>query len=98
MGHNHRRVKEAIIRQVEDLIHYNPAYAYHKPMVDLAEELCRITPGGFPKRVAFGLSGSDANDAAIKVARSYTGRQKIISFLDPITVQPMARFPFQQSV
>lgn len=81
IGHNHPRVQDAIISQTKELIHYNPAYAYHKPMVDLAAELCRITPGSFPKRVAFGLSGGDANDAAIKIVRSFTGRQKIISFV-----------------
>ncbi|AXF55242.1 aminotransferase class III-fold pyridoxal phosphate-dependent enzyme [Salicibibacter kimchii] len=46
----------------------------------LSEELCRITPGAFPKRVSVGLSGGDANDTAIKLARSYTKRQKIIAF------------------
>jgi 4-aminobutyrate aminotransferase-like enzyme len=43
--------------------------------------LTKITPGDFKKRVAFGLSGSDANDGMIKLARCYTGRSKIISFI-----------------
>ncbi|GAI86891.1 unnamed protein product, partial [marine sediment metagenome] len=54
---------------------------YHKLLVDLAQKLIEITPGNFPKKVTFGLSGSDANDGAIKLARAYTGRSKIISFI-----------------
>jgi len=42
--------------------------------------LCQITPGNGPKKVSFGLSGSDANDGAIKLARSFTKRQKVIAF------------------
>jgi 4-aminobutyrate aminotransferase len=54
---------------------------YHEPLVQLANRLAEITPGDFKKRVAFGLSGSDANDGMIKLARAYTGRSKIISFI-----------------
>lgn len=80
-GHSHPKVVEAIIRQVQDFIHYTPAYVYHEPLAELASSLCEITPGDFRKRVAFGLSGSDANDGMIKLARAYTGRKKIISFI-----------------
>ena len=80
-GHSHPKVVEAIIRQVKEFIHYTPAYMYHEPLVKLAKRLCEITPGNFKKRVAFGLSGSDANDGMIKLARAYTGRKKVISFL-----------------
>jgi 4-aminobutyrate aminotransferase len=86
-------VVEAIVRQVKEFIHYTPAYMYHEPLVKLANRLCEITPGNFKKRVAFGLSGSDANDGMIKLARAYTGRKKVISFLQsyhhiPISSQP----------
>lgn len=80
-GHSHPKVVEAIISQVRDFIHYTPAYVYHESLAELATQLCRITPGDFKKRVAFGLSGSDANDGMIKLARAYTGRKKIISFI-----------------
>ncbi len=78
-GHCHKKVVKAITEQVQDFIHYTPAYMYHEPLVQLAKELKAITPGDFNKRVAFGLSGSDANDGMIKLARAYTGRSKIIS-------------------
>jgi 4-aminobutyrate aminotransferase len=80
-GHAPPRVVAAIKKQADDFIHYTPAYMYHKNMVELAQELCQITPGNNPKKVSFGLSGSDANDGAIKLARRFTKRQKIIAFL-----------------
>jgi len=80
-GHSHPRVVDAVIRQVQDFIHYTPVYTYHEPLVKLANRLTDISPGNFRKRVAFGLSGSDANDGMIKLARAYTGRSKIISFI-----------------
>lgn len=81
-GHTHEKVVEAIITQTKKMIHYTPAYMYHEPLVKLSKKLTEITPGTFAKKVIFGLSGSDANDALIKFARAYTGRQNIISFIN----------------
>lgn len=79
-GHNHTRIVEVIKEQAECFIHYTPAYMYHEPHITLAEDLIRITPGDFRKRVAFGLSGSSSVDGAIKAARAFTGRRRIVSF------------------
>lgn len=81
IGHNHPKVVNAIKSQIDKFIHYTPAYAYHKPHTELAMLLTKITPGNFDKKVAFGLSGSDSVDGALKAAKSYTGRNKIISFI-----------------
>ena len=81
IGHRHPQVVEAVREQLEKFIHNTLAYTYYQIAVELAEKLVEITPGRFPKRVAFGLSGSDANDGAIKLARSARKRPKIISFL-----------------
>jgi len=80
-GHCHPRVINAIKEQVNQFLCYTSAYMYYENMVELAEELIRITPGSFSKKVAFGLTGSDANDGAIKLARIYTNRPKVIAFL-----------------
>ena len=80
-GHCHPKIVNAIINQSQKLVHYAPAYTYHKSMVDLAKKLTQITPGDFKKKVAFGLSGSDSIDGMIKFARAYTGRSHIISFV-----------------
>lgn len=79
-GHGHPYIIQKMKDQMDKLIHYNPAYASHEYIITLSEELIRITPGNFPKRVTFGLSGGDANDTAIKLARSFTKRTKILAF------------------
>ncbi|MFZ5943042.1 MAG: aspartate aminotransferase family protein [Bacillota bacterium] len=81
VGHNHPAVVQAIKEQADSLIHCNPAYAFNEKLTELTRELTIITPGAFAKRVAYGVSGGDANDGAIKAARAFTGRQKIIAFL-----------------
>ena len=80
VGHQHPRVVAAIREQAAELVHYNAAYGYHKPLADALSAIARIAPVSSPKRVALGLSGGDANDGAIKLARAATGRQKIIAF------------------
>lgn len=80
-GHSHPRIVGALKRQLDNFISYTAAYTYSEPLVSLGEELCRITPGDFEKRVVYGLSGSDANDGMIKLARAYTGKKIIVSFI-----------------
>ena len=46
------------------------------------ERLTSVFPGGVKAKIAFGNCGSDGNDAAVKFARAYTGRQKIIVFIN----------------
>ncbi len=79
-GHCPPRVVQAIRAQSEDLVHANSAYVLHEPLVRLASEVVRLVPGHAEKKVAFGLSGSDANDGALKLARAATGRPKVVAF------------------
>ena len=79
-GHSHPKVIKAIEDQIHEYIHFSNDYMYSKPQVDLAKKLIEISPGNYEKKVAFGHSGSDAIDGAIKMARSFTGRPKIVSF------------------
>lgn len=81
VGHCHPLVVEAIKQQADKLVHYTPAYFYHTPEIELVEKLASIAPGPSPKKVLFGNSGSDANDAIIKFSRAYTGRHNIVSFI-----------------
>lgn len=80
-GHSHPRIVRAINEQVKNFVNYTSAYMYYQNLVELAQELVKITPGKVAKKVSFGLSGSDANDGAIKLARCFTSRPKIIAFL-----------------
>ncbi len=79
-GTCHPRVVSAIKEQAEKLLCYTIGYMYEESAVELAEKLAEITPGSFAKKTAYGLSGSDAIDGAVKFARRHTGRSAIISF------------------
>jgi len=80
-GSCHPKIVQAIKDQADKCISYTAAYTYSEPLVKLSEMLCEITPGNFEKRVLFGVAASDSNDAAIKLARAYTGKKKMISFI-----------------
>src|SRR5882762_8475579 len=79
-GHCHPSVVKAIQDQAARLIHMSGTDFYYSNMVDLAEKLAAIAPGGAPRRVYFGNSGAEAVEAAIKLARYHTGRHRFIAF------------------
>jgi len=80
-GHCHPRVVEAIRRQAAQLIHMSGTDFYYPNMVELAERLGRLSPGGGPRRVFFGNSGAEAVEAALKLARHHSRRTRFIAFL-----------------
>jgi 4-aminobutyrate aminotransferase len=80
-GHCHPKVVEAIEKQAARLIHMSGTDFYYENMVELAERLAASAPGGVPRRVYFGNSGTEATEAAMKLARYTTGREKFIAFL-----------------
>jgi 4-aminobutyrate aminotransferase len=79
-GHCHPAVVHAIQEQAARLIHMSGTDFYYENMVVLAEKLAALVPGPAPRRVYFGNSGTEAIEAALKVARYHTGRQQFISF------------------
>jgi len=80
-GHCHPRVVEAIQHQAARLIHMSGTDFYYENMVELAEKLAAIAPlGDVARRVYFGNSGTEAIEAAMKLARYHTGRDKFIAF------------------
>ena len=79
-GHCHPQVVKAIQEQAARLIHMSGTDFYYENMVQLAETLARLVPGGQPRRVYFGNSGTEAIEAAIKLARHQTGRGQFIAF------------------
>lgn len=79
-GHCHPAVVSAIQEQSARLIHMSGTDFYYENMVRLAEKLAASAPGGVPRRVYFGNSGTEAIEAAMKLARYHTGRSKFISF------------------
>jgi 4-aminobutyrate aminotransferase len=80
-GHCHPRVVEAIERQASRLLHYSASDFYLPIYADVAERLAAVAPfGGAPARVFLSNSGTEAVEAAIKLARHTTGRQYLIGF------------------
>lgn len=75
VGHQHPRMLEAIKRQVDELCFAGPGMAT-EPRGKLGRELARVT--GLAKSF-FTLGGSEANENAIKMARLFTGRDKIVT-------------------
>ncbi len=80
-GHCHPEVVKAIKEQADRLIHMSGTDFYYRPQADLAEKLAHITPGSPDKRVFFCNSGAESIEAALKLARYHTKRQRIIAFL-----------------
>ena len=75
IGHQHPRMLEAIKKQVDDLCFAGPGFAT-EPRAALGRKLAEVT--GLAKSF-FTLGGSEANENAIKMARLFTGRDKIIT-------------------
>jgi 4-aminobutyrate aminotransferase len=80
-GVSHPDVVKAIAEQAQKFIHMSGTDFYYEPQVRLAEELASIAPIGGEVRTFFANSGTEATEAAIKLARYYTKRQGIIAFL-----------------
>jgi 4-aminobutyrate aminotransferase len=80
-GHCHPRVVKAVQDQAAKLIHMSGTDFYYENMVALAEKLAALAPGGGSRRVSFGNSGTEAIEAALKLARYHSGRGQFIAFL-----------------
>jgi len=81
-GHCHPKVVKAIQEQAAKLIHMSGTDFYYENMVVLAEKLAALVPvGNSSRRVYFGNSGTEAIEAAIKLARYHTGRGQFVAFV-----------------
>jgi 4-aminobutyrate aminotransferase len=80
-GHCHPDVVRAVQKQAETLIHMSGTDFYYPLLAQLAQKMTEITPGDFPKKVYYGNSGTEAVEAAMKMARYHTRRHRFIAFL-----------------
>ncbi|GAA3923129.1 aminotransferase class III-fold pyridoxal phosphate-dependent enzyme [Actinomadura viridis] len=78
-GHCHPRVVEAAQRQVATLIHGQYTTVMHEPLLRLTERLGEVLPEGVDS-LFYMNSGSEAVEAAVRLARHATGRQNILVF------------------
>lgn len=80
VGHNHPHVVKKIKEQLDNLIFYSNI-VYNSQRAKAAEKLIGITHGDFAK-VFFCNSGTEANEAALKIAKKFTGKKHIVSFIN----------------
>ncbi|MET0167620.1 MAG: aminotransferase class III-fold pyridoxal phosphate-dependent enzyme, partial [Vicinamibacterales bacterium] len=78
IGHGNPRVIEAIQRQAEAVCYVTPSGMTTEARARLGAKLAAITPGDIDV-FFFTNGGAEANENAIKIARAYTGRQKILA-------------------
>jgi len=78
IGHGDERVIRAMQQQVETLAYANPFMAT-EPRARLGQKLAEVTPGDIDT-FFFTNGGAEANENAIKLARQFTGRHKLLSF------------------
>jgi 4-aminobutyrate aminotransferase len=82
VGHNHPNVVSAIKGQCDRFLHYSNTDFYYEAVINLAEKLAEVTPGGFEKKTYFGNSGTEAVEAAVKLAKWHTRKQLFIAFIN----------------
>src|SRR5438128_10420607 len=79
-GHCHPEVVAAIQKQAGELIHMSGTDFYYESMAVLAERLSKSAPMAGPHKVYYGNSGTEAIEAALKLARYHTKRPYVIAF------------------
>lgn len=81
IGYSRPEIIEAVKAQSEKYFHAMMNIVTHEPYVALAEKMNEIVPvKGDKKKTMFANSGAEANENAVKIAKSYTGRPNIIVF------------------
>ena len=81
LGYGHPAVIEAVTEAMADMAGASLLMYPNEPAAALAEALLETMPGDAERRVWYGHSGSDANDAASRVLEAATGRHRFISFI-----------------
>ncbi len=77
IGHGNQRITDAVVRQMQEISYVTPG-CVTKVRGDLGKKLAEICPGDLNKAF-FTLCGATSMENAIKLARMYTGRHKILT-------------------
>ena len=80
-GHSHPEVVKAITEQAHKFLHMSGTDFYYELQAALGEAVADIVPMAGPHRSFFSNSGTEANEAAVKLAKYVTGRHNVIAFL-----------------
>ena len=78
LGHGHPEVAAVVAEPAHRLDHLFSGML-SRPVVDLATQLAEVTPPGLD-RVMLLSTGAESNEAAIKMAKLYTGKFEVVSF------------------
>lgn len=80
VGHTNEAVVSAVTNQANKFTHTLFTVTPYEPYVRAAELLCKHMPGNFEKRAAFFVTGAEALENVVKIARKTTGRHEIAVF------------------
>ena len=80
VGLGNKELIKTINDNINNLSHTAFPYS-NEIVVEYAKKICEITPGNYPKRMAFALAGMEAVDGAFKLARWYTRRPQQIAYI-----------------
>jgi 4-aminobutyrate aminotransferase/(S)-3-amino-2-methylpropionate transaminase len=80
VGNAAPHVVEEVSRQVEAFTHTCFMVVPYAPYVDVCEQLAELTPGDHAKKSLLLNSGAEAVENAVKIARTYTGRDAVVAF------------------
>lgn len=78
LGHSHPDIVRVVSEQIRTLDHLFSGML-SEPVLDLAEALCELTPAGLD-RVMLLSTGGESNDAALRMARLFTGGHEVVAF------------------
>lgn len=81
VGHTHPEITKHLKTQLDKFIHPGFNVIMYESYLNLAQKLTEITPGSFKKKSILLNSGAEAVENAVKIARKYTGRQAVVSFV-----------------
>ena len=81
VGHTHPEITKHLKEQLDKFIHPGFNVIMYESYLKLAQKLAEITPGNFAKKSILLNSGAEAVENAVKIARKYTGRQAVVSFV-----------------
>ncbi|HSS06692.1 MAG TPA: acetyl ornithine aminotransferase family protein [Rhodanobacteraceae bacterium] len=95
-GHSHPKVVQAITEAAQKFVHISSDY-WHENQIALAEKISALNPVGGPAMRFFCQSGTEAVEAAIKLARNVSGRGRFIAFLGGFHGRTMGSLSFTAS-
>ncbi|MGH2615467.1 MAG: aspartate aminotransferase family protein [Thermomicrobiales bacterium] len=81
LGYSNERVRAAVTEELGRTTFAGLVSSINRPAVELAERLIELVPGDWEKKVWYGLSGSDASEAAMRLLLQATGRNRLVSFI-----------------